>query len=71
MGGVMRRLSRSTVIWSALLVGIGAALGSQWTQIREALAPVDTFLVLAVVAGVLLALAWRLGLVDRLRARRK
>jgi membrane protein DedA with SNARE-associated domain len=59
------------LIWSALLVGIGAALGSRWTQIREALAPVDTFLVLAVVAGVLLALAWRLGLVDRLRTRRK
>lgn len=59
------------LLWSALLVGVGAALGSQWTQIREALAPVDTFLVLAVVAGVLLALAWRLGLIDRLRTRRK
>jgi hypothetical protein len=52
-------------------VGVGTALGSNWQQIREALAPVDTFLVLAVVAGVLIALAWRLGLVDRLRAHRK
>jgi uncharacterized membrane protein YdjX (TVP38/TMEM64 family) len=59
------------LLWSALLVGVGAALGANWQQIREALAPVDTFLVLAVVAGVLLALAWRLGLVDRLRTRRK
>jgi uncharacterized membrane protein YdjX (TVP38/TMEM64 family) len=59
------------LIWSALLVGIGAALGDRWTEIRDALAPVDTFLVLAVVAGVVLALAWRLGLVDRLRTRRK
>ncbi|MBU6256599.1 MAG: DedA family protein [Chloroflexi bacterium] len=59
------------LIWSALLVGIGAALGSRWIEIRDALAPVDTLLVLAVVAGVLLALAWRLGLIDRLRARRK
>jgi membrane protein DedA with SNARE-associated domain len=59
------------LLWSALLVGIGAALGSNWQQIREALAPVDTFLVLAVVVGVLLAIAWRLGLIDRLRTRRK
>ena len=58
------------LIWSALLVGIGAALGARWTEIREALAPLDTLLVLAVVAGVLVAVAWRLGLIDRLRSRR-
>ena len=58
------------LIWSALLVGIGAALGARWTEIRDALAPLDTFLVLAVVAGVLVAVAWRLGLIDRLRSRR-
>ena len=58
------------LIWSALLVGIGAALGARWTEIRDALAPLDTFLVLAVVAAVLVAVAWRLGLIDRLRSRR-
>ena len=57
-------------LWSALLVFVGAQLGARWTEVRDALAPLDTALVVLVVLGVLLALAWRLGLVQRLRGRR-
>jgi membrane protein DedA with SNARE-associated domain len=57
-------------LWSALLVFVGAQLGARWTEVRDTLAPLDTALVVLVVLGVLLALAWRLGLVQRLRGRR-
>ena len=57
-------------IWSLLLVWIGAQLGSRWTEIRAALEPLDTLLVALVAVGLLVALAWRLGLVRRLRSGR-
>lgn len=52
-------------IWSTLLVWIGAQLGARWTEIRDALAPLDTALVLAVVLALVAGLAWRLGWLKR------
>lgn len=57
-------------IWSALLVGAGALLGAQWTTLREALAPVDTLLVVLAAAALAAAIAWRLGLLSRVAKRR-
>ena len=55
------------VPWTILLVYAGTVLGANWVAIRHALAPFDTLMVVAVVAGVVLFIAWRLGLVARLR----
>ena len=57
-------------IWSTLLVGAGALLGAQWETLRASLAPVDTLLVVIVVVALIMAVAWRLGLLARFTKRR-
>jgi membrane protein DedA with SNARE-associated domain len=53
--------------WSMLLVYAGVVLGENWADIREALKPFDLAIAVACVLAVLLFLAWRLGLLARLR----
>lgn len=48
-------------IWSTVLVFAGVQLGSRWQDIRHALQPFDTLLVVAFVALVGLFVWWRLG----------
>ena len=55
--------------WSILLAYAGVVLGENWVDIRHALQPFDLAIALAVVLAVLLFLAWRLGLLERLRRR--
>jgi membrane protein DedA with SNARE-associated domain len=55
------------VPWTILLVYAGTVLGANWVSIRHALSPFDTLMIVAVVAAVLLFIAWRLGLLARLR----
>jgi membrane protein DedA with SNARE-associated domain len=55
--------------WSLLLVYAGVLLGANWASLRHALAPFDLVIVVAVVAALALFIAWRLGLISRLRAR--
>jgi len=55
--------------WSILLAYAGVVLGESWVDIRHALQPFDLAIALAVVLAVLLFLAWRLGLLERLRRR--
>ncbi len=55
--------------WSILLAYAGVVLGANWVDIRHALQPFDLAIALAVVLAVLLFLAWRLGLLERLRRR--
>jgi membrane protein DedA with SNARE-associated domain len=69
LGKFIAYSTAGAALWSLLLVWIGAQLGSRWTEIRTALAPVDTLLVVLVILGVLLALAWRLGIIAYLRSR--
>ena len=47
--------------WSILLVWIGEQLGTRWTDIRHALQPVDLLMAVAVVAGAVAFIWWRLG----------
>ena len=54
-------------LWSVLLVWVGEQLGANWKDIRHALQPLDTFMIVAVVAGVGLFLWWRLGMPGRRR----
>ncbi len=54
-------------IWSCLLVYAGTVLGANWVQIREALQPFDLLIAVAVVAGVLLFIWWRVGMPGRPR----
>ena len=70
VGKFVAELDRLKLRENTLLVFVGAQLGARWTEVRDALAPLDTALVVLVVLGVLLALAWRLGLVQGLRGRR-
>jgi membrane protein DedA with SNARE-associated domain len=53
--------------WSFLLVFAGSLLGANWVDIRHALAPFDFAIVVAVVAAVVLFIAWRLGWLSRFR----
>jgi len=55
--------------WSILLAYAGVVLGENWVDVRHALQPFDLAIALAVVLAVLLFLAWRLGLLERLRRR--
>jgi len=67
--GVSRMPIRPFVIYSALgvipwtigLVYAGTLLGNNWTQIRDALRPFDTLIVLIAVLAVALFVWWRLG----------
>ena len=49
------------LLWSILLVFVGEKLGENWTQIRHALQPLDTLILVAVVGAVVLFIWWRLG----------
>jgi membrane protein DedA with SNARE-associated domain len=53
--------------WSIALVYAGEQLGSRWVDIRHALQPFDLAIAVAVVAGVLLFIWWRLGMPGRPR----
>jgi membrane protein DedA with SNARE-associated domain len=55
------------LLWSILLVWVGEQLGANWEDIRHALQPLDTFMIVAVVAAVGLFLWWRLGMPGRRR----
>jgi membrane protein DedA with SNARE-associated domain len=48
-------------LWSIALVFAGTQLGAHWVDIRHALQPFDTLIVLVVVALVALFVWWRLG----------
>jgi membrane protein DedA with SNARE-associated domain len=54
-------------LWSMLLVFAGMQLGANWVSIRHALQPFDLLIAVAVVAGVLLFIWWRLGMPGRRR----
>ena len=54
-------------LWSMLLVFAGVQLGANWVSIRHALQPFDLLIAVAVVAGVLLFIWWRLGMPGRRR----
>jgi membrane protein DedA with SNARE-associated domain len=54
-------------LWSMLLVFAGMQLGANWVAIRHALQPFDLLIAVAVVAGVLLFIWWRLGMPGRRR----
>ena len=53
--------------WSILLVFAGTQLGANWTEIRHALQPFDLAIAIAVIAGVVLFVWWRLGMPGRRR----
>lgn len=53
------------VPWSIALVWAGVQLGTRWRDIREMLQPFDLAIAIAVVAGALLLLWWRLGMPGR------
>lgn len=67
--GVARMPFRPFVLFSALgvipwtvgLVYAGTVLGSNWPQIRDALRPFDTLIVVAVIAALAFFVWWRLG----------
>jgi membrane protein DedA with SNARE-associated domain len=54
-------------LWSMLLVFAGVQLGANWVEIRHALQPFDLLIAVAVVAGVVLFIWWRLGMPGRRR----
>ncbi len=56
--------------WSFVLTYAGVVLGDNWTSIRHALAPFDTVMAVAVVAAIVLFVAWRLGFLERARGSR-
>ena len=53
------------VPWSIALVWAGVQLGVKWKDIRHALQPFDLAIAVAVVAGALVLLWWRLGMPGR------
>ena len=55
------------VPWTILLVWVGTVLGANWIDVRRILSPFDTLMAVACVAAVVLFVAWRLGLITRLR----
>ncbi len=55
------------VPWTIILVYAGTVLGANWESIRHALAPFDLVIVIAAVAAIAFFVAWRAGLVARLR----
>ena len=54
-------------IWSAILVYAGVLLGENWEDIRHALQPFDTLMLVVVVIAVVLFVWWRLGMPGRPR----
>jgi membrane protein DedA with SNARE-associated domain len=54
-------------LWSILLVWVGEQLGANWEDIRHRLQPLDTFMLMAVIAFVAFFLWWRLGMPGRRR----
>jgi membrane protein DedA with SNARE-associated domain len=73
--GVVRMPIRTFVVystlgalpWSVLLAFAGVQLGEHWQDIRHALQPFDTAIVVAVVALIVLFAWWRLGTPGRRR----
>ena len=55
-------------LWSTALVFAGVQLGSRWTDIRHALQPFDTLILIAVVALVVVFIWFRLGRPGRPKA---
>ena len=51
--------------WSILLVYAGTVLGAHWVDIRHALQPFDVAIAVAVVAGIVAFVWWRLGMPGR------
>jgi membrane protein DedA with SNARE-associated domain len=51
--------------WSMALVWAGEQLGANWVDIRHALQPFDLAIAVAVVAGIVLFVWWRLGMPGR------
>jgi membrane protein DedA with SNARE-associated domain len=54
--------SAGALLWSILLVWIGEQLGANWASIRHTLQPLDTLMLVLVVAGVLGFVWWRMGM---------
>jgi membrane protein DedA with SNARE-associated domain len=54
--------SAGALLWSILLVWIGEQLGANWASIRHTLQPLDTLMLVLVVAGVLGFVWWRIGM---------
>ena len=48
-------------LWSIILVYAGTVLGANWVKIREALQPFDLLIAVAVVAGIVAFVWWRIG----------
>ncbi|MFN8621769.1 MAG: DedA family protein [Chloroflexota bacterium] len=48
-------------LWSLILVWVGEQLGANWSEIRQMLQPLDTLMIVVVVAAVALFIWWRLG----------
>jgi membrane protein DedA with SNARE-associated domain len=55
------------LLWSIALVFAGTQLGSHWQDIRHALQPFDTVILLIVVASAALFVWWRMGMPGRRR----
>ena len=55
------------VPWTILLLYVGTVLGANWVDVRHALSPFDSTMAVLCVAAVVLFVAWRTGLVARLR----
>ncbi len=76
--GVARMPLRSFIVystagaflWSVLLVWIGEQLGANWADIRHRLQPLDTVILVLVVAALVLFVWWRLGMPGRRGPRR-
>jgi membrane protein DedA with SNARE-associated domain len=47
--------------WTVTLVYAGTLLGGNWRQIREALRPFDTLIIVACLAAVAVFVWWQLG----------
>jgi len=52
-------------VWSVGLVYGGTLLGANWVDIRHALQPFDTVILIAVAIGVILFIWWRVGMPGR------
>ena len=52
-------------LWSAGLVYVGTVLGANWVDIRHALQPFDTLILVVVVLAVAAFIWWRLGMPGR------
>ncbi|MGZ3587547.1 MAG: DedA family protein [Candidatus Limnocylindrales bacterium] len=61
LGRFVAYSTAGALLWSTLLVWAGVQLGANWADIRHALQPFDTLMLLLVVGAVLLFVWWRLG----------